>query len=66
MPTENDGKYRQVMIIPAGAIDENWHVNNVQYLQWMQDIAVLHYSAMGGGCPHSVLGGYLGGSFTHD
>lgn len=56
MSTENDGKYRQLMTIPAGAIDENGHVNNVQYLQWMQDIAVSHYSDMGGSAPTQSLG----------
>lgn len=34
--------------IPKSAIDENGHVNNVAYVQWMQDIAVEHYSAIGG------------------
>ena len=30
------------------AIDENGHVNNVAYVQWMQDIAVAHYASIGG------------------
>lgn len=30
------------------AVDENGHVNNVNYVQWMQDAAVRHYEAMGG------------------
>jgi Predicted thioesterase len=34
--------------IPQSAIDENGHVNNVAYMQWMQDIAVEHYSSIGG------------------
>ena len=34
--------------IPADAIDENGHVNNVAYVQWMQDIAVEHYASIGG------------------
>src|SRR5512138_258560 len=34
--------------IPATSIDENGHVNNVVYVQWMQDIAVEHYSSIGG------------------
>jgi acyl-CoA thioester hydrolase len=29
-------------------IDENGHVNNVVYVQWMQDIAVEHYASIGG------------------
>jgi len=40
--------YRRTFRIPADAIDENGHVNNVAYVQWMQDIAVEHYSAVGG------------------
>ena len=34
--------------IPEEAMDENGHVNNVMYVQWMQDAAVRHYEAMGG------------------
>ena len=34
--------------VPDEAVDENGHVNNVMYLQWMQDAAVRHYEAMGG------------------
>jgi acyl-CoA thioester hydrolase len=34
--------------IPMHSIDENGHVNNVAYVQWMQDIAVEHYSSIGG------------------
>lgn len=36
------------IIIPASAIDENGHVNNVVYVQWMQDLALEHYSNIGG------------------
>jgi acyl-CoA thioester hydrolase len=28
--------------IPESAIDENGHVNNVAYVQWMQDAAIRH------------------------
>ena len=40
--------YTKTIIIPKTAIDENGHVNNVAYVQWMQDIAVEHYSSIGG------------------
>ena len=40
--------YLKIFIIPKSAIDENGHVNNVVYVQWMQDIAVEHYAAIGG------------------
>jgi acyl-CoA thioester hydrolase len=40
--------YTKTIIISKGSIDENGHVNNVAYVQWMQDIAVEHYSSLGG------------------
>ena len=40
--------YSKTITIPSHAIDENGHVNNVTYVQWMQDIAVEHYSSIGG------------------
>ncbi|GAB4500091.1 MAG: thioesterase family protein [Anaerolineales bacterium] len=40
--------YIKVITIPASAIDENGHVNNVVFVQWMQDIAVEHYASIGG------------------
>ncbi len=40
--------YSKIFLIPKSAIDENGHVNNVAYVQWMQDIAVEHYSSIGG------------------
>jgi len=40
--------YSKTFFIPQSAIDENGHVNNVAYVQWMQDIAVEHYSSIGG------------------
>ena len=40
--------YSKIITIPQTAIDENGHVNNVTYVQWMQDIAVEHYSSIGG------------------
>lgn len=40
--------YSKFITIPKTAIDENGHVNNVAYVQWMQDIAVEHYASIGG------------------
>jgi acyl-CoA thioester hydrolase len=40
--------YSKLFVIPPSAIDENGHVNNVAYVQWMQDIAVEHYASVGG------------------
>jgi acyl-CoA thioester hydrolase len=41
--------------IPQDALDENGHVNNVTYVQWMQDAAVRHYDAMGGHEPTQAI-----------
>ena len=48
--------YSKSFRIPASAIDENGHVNNVAYVQWMQDIAVEHYEAIGGVNPMQLIG----------
>lgn len=40
--------HSKTFFIPRSAIDENGHVNNVAYVQWMQDIAFEHYSSIGG------------------
>jgi acyl-CoA thioester hydrolase len=48
--------YFKTFLIPQSAIDENGHVNNVIYVQWMQDIAVEHYEAIGGVNPMQLLG----------
>lgn len=31
------------------SIDANGHVNNVVFVQWMQDVAILHWESRGGG-----------------
>ena len=43
------GVYRHHFTVPESAVDENGHVNNVVYVQWMQDVAVLHFDETGGG-----------------
>jgi acyl-CoA thioester hydrolase len=40
--------YTKSFTIPESTIDKNRHVNNVAYVQWMQDIAIEHYSSIGG------------------
>ncbi|WP_310599639.1 acyl-CoA thioesterase [Desulfobulbus sp.] len=35
------------LVVPATAIDLNGHVNNVQYVQWMQDAAMTHSAELG-------------------
>ncbi len=34
--------YRYEITVPAAAIDENGHLNNVEYVQWMQRVAIAH------------------------
>jgi acyl-CoA thioester hydrolase len=48
--------YSKTFTIPADVIDENGHVNNVAYVQWMQDIAVEHYESIGGTNPMQLVG----------
>ena len=40
--------YTRRITIPETALDANGHVNNVTYLQWMQEIAQEHYQFIGG------------------
>lgn len=35
------------LVVPDSAIDANGHVNNVQYVQWMQDAAMAHSAHLG-------------------
>lgn len=43
-----DPVYREEFLVPPEAVDTNGHVNNVVYVQWMQDVAVRHSDAVGG------------------
>lgn len=40
--------YRHTFPVPDSAVDGNGHVNNVVYVQWMQDVAVKHSDSNGG------------------
>jgi acyl-CoA thioester hydrolase len=40
--------YIQEFVIPESALDQNGHVNNVVYVKWMQDVAILHSESTGG------------------
>ena len=42
-----NGIYRYDFSVPADVEDENGHVNNVTYVQWMQDVAIRHSGATG-------------------
>src|SRR5664279_4720639 len=39
--------YRYEIVVPAGVVDRNRHVNNVAYVQCMQDAAIQHSAATG-------------------
>lgn len=39
--------FRHDLTVPKEAIDANGHVNNIEYLRWMQDAAVLHSKSSG-------------------
>jgi acyl-CoA thioester hydrolase len=39
--------YRFEITVPPEALDRNRHVNNVAYVQWMQDAAIQHATAAG-------------------
>jgi acyl-CoA thioester hydrolase len=39
--------YRHELTVSEDTIDENGHVNNVEYLRWMLDAAVLHSGSLG-------------------
>jgi acyl-CoA thioester hydrolase len=39
--------YTYDLIVAQQAIDGNGHVNNVEYLRWMQDAALLHSDSLG-------------------
>lgn len=46
MPISNT--YSKTVTVTRDVVDGNGHVNNVVYVQWMQDIAVEHYASIGG------------------
>ena len=40
--------HQEEFTVPDGAIDGNGHVNNVAFVQWMQDVATQHFEAVAG------------------
>ncbi|MEE4241967.1 MAG: acyl-CoA thioesterase [Desulfopila sp.] len=40
--------FHHEFVVTPDTIDQNGHVNNVVYIQWMQDVAVLHSQICGG------------------
>jgi acyl-CoA thioester hydrolase len=39
--------FTHILTVPPSAIDANGHVNNVAFIQWMQDAAIAHSTAVG-------------------
>ena len=46
--SETEAIFRYAFTVPEDAIDQNGHVNNVVYIQWMQDVAIRHSDAARG------------------
>ena len=46
-PTDTPGILTRRIEVPASAIDANGHVNNVVFVQWMQDVAIQHANDSG-------------------
>ena len=44
--------------VPSSAIDDLGHVNNVEYVRWMQDVATAHADAAGGTAAAREDGGF--------
>jgi acyl-CoA thioester hydrolase len=39
--------YKQTIVVPASSIDENGHVNNLEYIRWMLAAAHAHADSVG-------------------
>ena len=52
--------YQHSFIVPEQAMDENGHVNNVEYVRWMQEAAELH--AQEEGCTQATK--FLGATWV--
>lgn len=39
--------FRYEFVVPQSVIDGNGHVNNVVFVQWMQDVATRHFDSTG-------------------
>jgi acyl-CoA thioester hydrolase len=48
--------FQYEFVVDGNSIDQNGHVNNVVYIQWMQDMAIKHADACGGSARTHELG----------
>ena len=46
-PVLEDGTLRARLVVPDKAIDMYGHANNIAYVRWLQDVAVLHSEQVG-------------------
>ena len=45
---QEEAIFRHEFTVSSDVVDQNGHVSNVVYVQWMQDVAVLHSDLVGG------------------
>lgn len=57
MPIDAQGAFSRTFPVTADMIDRQNHVNNVVYVQWMQDVAIAHSRACGGYAAMEQAGG---------
>jgi len=48
--------FKYTFTIPEETVDQNGHVNNVHFVQWMQDVAIRHYESLKGVQPTQAIG----------
>ena len=48
--------YHHEFVVPLEVVDGNGHVNNIAYVQWMQDIAIAHATSVGCTAETQALG----------
>lgn len=48
--------YHYEFVVPPAVVDGNGHVNNVAYVQWMQDVAIAHATSVGCTAETQALG----------
>lgn len=46
LPLSNEKKFSIAIKVQNGDIDELGHVNNVVYMQWVQDVAAAHWNSL--------------------
>lgn len=47
VPAATGGSFRYQILVPAEAIDRLGHVNNIEFVRWLQDAALRHSERVG-------------------